>query len=117
MPAPLTCDGDDRAPRVTAEDRVDHRHASLGELALLADPRLSKDTVSSRLHRRVALADRAARVLEIPDTASAIAPDLRTGTSYRIPAGGRFGNLSPTAQPVPSMPDERSMSGVSVWLC
>jgi len=57
--------------------RVHHRHASLGELGRLADPPLSKDAVAGRLHRLVALADRAARELGIPDAASAIAPDRR----------------------------------------
>jgi len=54
--------------------RLHHRHASLGELGRLADPPLSKDAVAGRLHRLVAMADRAARELGVPDTASAIAP-------------------------------------------
>ena len=70
----------DRAPDHLAAAgalRVHHRHASLGELGRLADPPLSKDAVAGRLHRLVALADRVARETGIPDTASAIAPDLR----------------------------------------
>ena len=58
--------------------RLHHRHATLAELARLVDPPLSKDAVAGRLHGLVALADRVARELEIPDTASAIAPDLRS---------------------------------------
>ncbi len=58
--------------------RLHHRHATLAELGRLADPPLSKDAVAGRLHRLVALADRVARELEIPDTASAITPDLRS---------------------------------------
>ena len=57
--------------------RLHHRHASLGELGCLADPPLSKDAVAGRLHRLVAMADRAAHELGIPDTASAIAPGWR----------------------------------------
>ena len=57
--------------------RLHHRHATLGELGRLADPPLSKDAVAVRLHRLVAMADRVASQTGIPDTASAIAPDLR----------------------------------------
>jgi len=57
--------------------RLHHRHASLGELGRVADPPLSKDAVAGRLHRLVAMADRAARELGVPDTASAIAPGRR----------------------------------------
>ncbi len=48
--------------------RLHHRHASLGELARLADPPLSKDTLASRIRRLVALADRVAHERGIPDT-------------------------------------------------
>jgi len=57
--------------------RLHHRHATLGELGRLADPPLSKDAVAGRIHRLEALADRVAGELGIPDTASAIASDLR----------------------------------------
>jgi len=70
----------DRAPDHLAAAgalRLHHRHASLGELGRLADPPLSKEAVAGRLHRLVAMADRVARELGIPDTASAIAPDRR----------------------------------------
>jgi len=56
---------------------TDDPHASLGELGRLADPPLSKDAVAGRMNRLVAIADRAARELGIPDTASAIAPGRR----------------------------------------
>jgi len=64
-------------PAAAGALRLHHRHASLRELGRLADPLLSKDAVAGRLHRLVALADRAAHELGIPDTASAIAPDRR----------------------------------------
>ena len=57
--------------------RLHYRHATLGELGRLADPPLSKDAVAGRIHRLEALADRVAGELGIPDTASAIASDLR----------------------------------------
>ncbi len=57
--------------------RLHHRHATLEELGRLADPPLSKDAVAGRIHRLEALADRVAGELGIPDTASAIASDLR----------------------------------------
>jgi len=58
--------------------RLHHRHASLAELGRLADPPLSKDAVAGRMSRLVAMADRAARELGIPDTESAIAPGRRS---------------------------------------
>lgn len=38
--------------------RIEHRHASLEQLAALADPPLSKDTIAGRIRRLIAMADR-----------------------------------------------------------
>lgn len=56
--------------------RVEHRHASLEELGRLADPPLSKDAVAGRIRRLLSMADRRARQDGVPDTASAVTPEL-----------------------------------------
>ena len=38
--------------------RIEHRHASLEQLAALADPPLSKDTIAGRIRRLIAMAER-----------------------------------------------------------
>src|SRR6266545_3627785 len=56
--------------------RLDHRQASLEELGTLADPPLTKDAIAGRIRRLLALADKRARDLAIPDTESAITPEM-----------------------------------------
>src|ERR1700756_2047425 len=56
--------------------RVEHRQASLEELGQLADPPLTKDAVAGRIRRLLSMADRKAKVEGIPDTESAVTPDL-----------------------------------------
>jgi DNA-binding protein WhiA len=56
--------------------RVEHRQASLEELGRLADPPLSKDAVAGRIRRLLSMADRRARQDGVPDTASAVTPEL-----------------------------------------
>jgi DNA-binding protein WhiA len=48
--------------------RIEHRQASLEELGRLADPPLTKDAVAGRIRRLLAMADRKAKELGIPDT-------------------------------------------------
>ena len=56
--------------------RVEHRQASLEELGRLADPPMTKDAVAGRSRRLLSMADRKAKVEGIPDTESAVTPDL-----------------------------------------
>ena len=56
--------------------RVEHRQASLEELGRLADPVMTKDAVAGRIRRLLSMADRKAKHDGIPDTESAVTPDL-----------------------------------------
>jgi cell division protein WhiA len=56
--------------------RVEHRQASLEELGRLADPPMTKDAVAGRIRRLLSMADRKAKQDNIPDTESAVTPDL-----------------------------------------
>ncbi len=76
-----------RALEILAEDapnhltsagrlRLEHRQASLEELGALADPPLTKDAIAGRIRRLLALADKRARDLGIPDTEAAVTPEM-----------------------------------------
>ena len=56
--------------------RVEHRQASLEELGRLAEPVMTKDAVAGRIRRLLSMADRKAKHDGIPDTESAVTPDL-----------------------------------------
>ena len=56
--------------------RVEHRQVSLEELGRLADPPMTKDAVAGRITRLLSMADRKAKQEGIPDTESAVTPDL-----------------------------------------
>jgi DNA-binding protein WhiA len=56
--------------------RIDHRQASLEDLGALADPPMTKDAIAGRIRRLLALADKRAADLGIPDTESALGSDL-----------------------------------------
>jgi DNA-binding protein WhiA len=56
--------------------RLEHRQASLEELGALADPPLTKDAIAGRIRRLLALADKRARDLNIPDTEAAVTPEM-----------------------------------------
>src|SRR6202023_210018 len=56
--------------------RMGPRQASLEELGQLADPPLTKDAIAGRIRRLLARADRKAKQEGIPDTESAVTPDL-----------------------------------------
>lgn len=56
--------------------RVEHRQASLEELGRLADPPMTKDAVAGQIRRLLSMADRKAKQEGIPDTESAVTPDL-----------------------------------------
>jgi len=58
------------------ELRVLHGQASLEELGSLASPPMTKDAIAGRIRRLLAMADKRARELGVPDTEASISPDL-----------------------------------------
>ncbi len=56
--------------------RTTHRQASLEELGQLADPPMTKDAVAGRIRRLLSMADKKASTDGIPDTESAVTPEL-----------------------------------------
>lgn len=58
------------------ELRVTHGQASLEELGSLASPPMTKDAIAGRIRRLLAMADKRARELGVPDTEASISPDL-----------------------------------------
>jgi DNA-binding protein WhiA len=61
---------------VAGELRIKHRQASLEELGQLAEPALTKDAIAGRIRRLLALADRRAVELGIPNTEATLTPDM-----------------------------------------
>jgi cell division protein WhiA len=61
---------------VAGQLRLEHGQASLEELGQLADPPLTKDAVAGRIRRLLALADRRAGDLGIPDTEAYVTPEM-----------------------------------------
>lgn len=85
--AVAACARVERAMEILAEDipahlreagdlRLAHRDASLDELGHHADPPLTKDAVAGRIRRLLAMADKKATQLGIPDTESAVPAGL-----------------------------------------
>jgi len=56
--------------------RVEHKQASLEELGQLHDPPLTKDAIAGRIRRLLAMADKRAADLGIPDTESSVTPEM-----------------------------------------
>ena len=56
--------------------RIEHGQASLEELGSLAVPPMTKDAIAGRIRRLLAMADKRAVEMGIPDTESGISPDL-----------------------------------------
>jgi len=56
--------------------RLEHKQASLEELGQLAAPPMTKDAVAGRIRRLLALADKRAADLGIPDTEAAVTPEM-----------------------------------------
>jgi DNA-binding protein WhiA len=56
--------------------RVEHKQASLEELGALSDPPLTKDAIAGRIRRLLAMADKRAAELGIPDTEANLTPDM-----------------------------------------
>jgi len=58
------------------ELRINHGQASLEELGSLASPPMTKDAIAGRIRRLLAMADKRAQELGIPDTEAGLSPDL-----------------------------------------
>jgi DNA-binding protein WhiA len=58
--------------------RIEHRQASLEELGQLASPPLTKDAIAGRIRRLLAMADKKARDLGVPDTESSLTAEMMT---------------------------------------
>jgi DNA-binding protein WhiA len=59
--------------------RLAHQQASLEELGSLADPPMTKDAIAGRIRRLLAMADKRAADLGVPDTESSLPPEVVTG--------------------------------------
>ncbi|CCH74603.1 putative sporulation transcription regulator WhiA (fragment) [Nostocoides australiense Ben110] len=62
--------------RVAGDLRMAHKQASLEELGALAQPPMTKDAVAGRIRRLLAMADKRAGELGVPDTEAVISADL-----------------------------------------
>jgi hypothetical protein len=56
--------------------RLEHKQASLEELGQLSEPVLTKDAIAGRIRRLLAMADKRAEELGVPDTESSLTPDM-----------------------------------------
>ena len=70
--------GDDIPDHLLAAGRLrlEHKQASLEELGALADPPMTKDAVAGRIRRLLAMADKRASELGIPNTEAGLTPDM-----------------------------------------
>jgi len=62
--------------REAGELRIKHGQASLEELGSLAVPAMTKDAVAGRIRRLLAMADKRAADIGIPDTESSLSPEM-----------------------------------------
>ena len=62
--------------REAGELRIKHGQASLEELGSLAVPAMTKDAVAGRIRRLLAMADKRAADLGIPETESSLSPEM-----------------------------------------
>ncbi|WP_296605660.1 DNA-binding protein WhiA [Nocardioides sp.] len=62
--------------KMAGELRLEHKQASLEELGQLHDPVLTKDAIAGRIRRLLAMADKRAEELGIPDTEASLTPDM-----------------------------------------
>jgi DNA-binding protein WhiA len=56
--------------------RLEHRQASLEELGALSDPPMTKDAIAGRIRRLLAMADKRAADLGVPDTESVVTAEM-----------------------------------------
>jgi cell division protein WhiA len=62
--------------QVAGKLRLEHKQASLEELGQLHEPALTKDAVAGRIRRLLAMADKRAADLNIPNTEANLTPDM-----------------------------------------
>jgi cell division protein WhiA len=62
--------------RMAGSLRLEHKQASLEELGQLHDPPLTKDAIAGRIRRLLAMADKRAEELGVPDTESNLTPEM-----------------------------------------
>src|SRR6187431_2396632 len=62
--------------RMAGELRLEHKQASLEELGALHVPPLTKDAIAGRIRRLLAMADKRAQELGIPDTEASLTPEM-----------------------------------------
>ena len=65
--------------RMAGELRLQHKQASLEELGQLHEPVLTKDAIAGRIRRLLAMADKRAEDLGIPDTEASLTPERLAG--------------------------------------
>jgi DNA-binding transcriptional regulator WhiA len=58
---------------------MEHKQASLEELGSLADPPLTKDAVAGRIRRLLAMADKRAGELGLPNTEQSLTEEMVAG--------------------------------------
>ncbi|MEV5002311.1 DNA-binding protein WhiA [Nocardioides sp. LML1-1-1.1] len=62
--------------RMAGELRLQHKQASLEELGQLHEPVLTKDAIAGRIRRLLAMADKRAEDLGVPDTEASLTPEM-----------------------------------------
>jgi DNA-binding protein WhiA len=62
--------------RMAGSLRLEHKQASLEELGQLHEPVLTKDAIAGRIRRLLAMADKRAEELGIPDTEASLTPEM-----------------------------------------
>src|SRR5689334_25035018 len=62
--------------KMAGDLRLEHKNASLEELGALHVPPLTKDAIAGRIRRLLAMADKRAQDLGIPDTEASLTPDM-----------------------------------------
>lgn len=62
--------------RMAGNLRTQHKQASLEELGQLHEPVLTKDAIAGRIRRLLAMADKQAEELGIPDTEASLTPEM-----------------------------------------
>ena len=65
--------------------RLEHKQASLEELGQLHEPPLTKDAIAGRIRRLLAMADKRAEELGIPDTEASLTPEMLAEDALRPP--------------------------------
>ena len=62
--------------KMAGELRLEHKQASLEELGQLHDPVLTKDAIAGRIRRLLAMADKRAEEMGVPDTEASLTPEM-----------------------------------------